>query len=134
MARNGSMVRASQCLTKSALDRNFSASANSKKPRITLMVFIQLPDLGKDCMILGKAANTANGSASPKPKPPIPAVSCQAPPLEVKAPASSEPRIGPVQEKDTKAKVSAAKKIPIPPPRFSALLELLTHELGKANS
>ena len=35
-----------------------------------------------------------------------------APPSEVRAPASNDPKIGPVHENDTKASVRAIKKIP----------------------
>ena len=42
--------------------------------------------------------------------------------------------IGPVQEKETKLKVKAIKKIPIKPPLSEAESALLTHELGSTIS
>jgi len=42
--------------------------------------------------------------------------------------------IGPVQEKDTSAKVKAMKKIPIKPPLSAIRSDLLDHELGKVIS
>ena len=44
------------------------------------------------------------------------------------------PRIGPVQENDTITRVSAMKKIPIPPLKFEALSTLLARPLGKVIS
>jgi hypothetical protein len=43
-------------------------------------------------------------------------VSWIAPPCEEIEPTSNEPRIGPVQENDTKTRVNAIKNIPIKPP------------------
>ena len=51
-----------------------------------------------------------------------------------KVPARSEPKIGPVQEKETIAKVSAMKKMPINPPILDPESDLLPHLLGNANS
>ena len=42
--------------------------------------------------------------------------------------------MGPVQEKETKVKVKAIKKIPINPPRSEALSALLTNQLGSTIS
>ena len=53
---------------------------------------------------------------------------------EVKAPANKEPKIGPVQEKETNAKVNAMKKIPMTPPTLSAEDTLLVNPLGKVIS
>lgn len=82
----------------------------------------------------GNKAKSAKGKASANPNPVIPNVSCIAPPSEVKLPANKEPKIGPVQENETIAKVSAMKKIPIPP--FNEELESveLPQLLGKVNS
>jgi thiol:disulfide interchange protein DsbD len=54
--------------------------------------------------------------------------------MEFKMVAKSEPRIGPVQEKETIAKVKAMKKIPINPPILEPESALLPHLLGNANS
>ena len=118
--RKGSIFNNPQCLTKSAFDKNFKARANSKKPKTTFTVFSQPPDLGKDFIHPGNAANKVNGRASASPKPPIPAVNCMAPPSEDSAPASNDPKIGPVHENETKERVSAMKKTPMMPPAFSA--------------
>ena len=118
----------------SALDRNFRAKAISKKPSTTFTVFNHPPDLGKVLSQLGNNANKVNGKAKAVPKPTMPKVSCSAPPSEDKAPTKREPRIGPVQEKETIAKVKAIKKVPTIPPIFDALSILLDHECGKVRS
>ena len=120
--------------TKSALDKNFKANANSKKPKVTLTLVIHPPDLGMDLRALGKKANNPKGSAKANPKPAIPKVSWSAPPSTVIEPASNEPNIGPVHEKDTIAKVSAIKKIPNTPPPAEAASERFPQLLGKVNS
>ena len=129
-----SRFKRSQWATKSALDKNLKAKASSKKPRITLVVFSHPPELGKDFNQLGNKANKAKGSAKANPKPVIPALSCMAPPSAVKEPASKEPKIGPVQEKETIAKVRAIKKIPIKPPTLEAVSILSPQELGNVTS
>ena len=116
MAIKISLLINPQCSTKSAFDRNLKAKPSSKKPNIILNVFIHLPDFGKDFNIFGKRANTVKGSAKAIPKPSIPIESCRAPPCEDNDPTNKEPKIGPVQENETKTRVSAIKKIPIKPP------------------
>ena len=132
--RKGSIFSKPQRVTKSALDKNLNARANSRKPNTTFTVVNQPPDFGKVFIQLGKAAKSAKGKANARTKPPIPAVNCHAPPSELNAPASKEPNIGPVQEKETKASVNAMKKIPIMPPAPSAELALFDHDAGKVNS
>ena len=131
---NTSLLRRPQWETKSALDKNLRASASSKNPKTTLTVVIQPPDLGIEFKAFGNKANKANGKAKAKPKPNIPKVSWIAPPSEVKLPASKDPRIGPVQEKETIASVSAIKKIPNPP--FKEVFESVEFPqlLGKVSS
>src|SRR5690554_1394738 len=131
---NNSRLISPQPSTKSAFDKNFRAKANSKNPRTTFTVFSHPPDLGREFNQLGNKAKRAKGSAKATPKPPIPAVSCIAPPSAVREPAKSEPRIGPVHEKETIAKVNAIKKTPIIPPMFEALSILFPQELGKVSS
>ena len=46
---NNSLLSKNILETKSALERNFRANANSINPKTTFTVFIQLPDFGKDC-------------------------------------------------------------------------------------
>ena len=48
------------------MERNLKARANSKKPKNTLTVFNQPPDLGKEFNQPGKAANKVNGNATLK--------------------------------------------------------------------
>lgn len=48
----------------SALERNFSAKANSRKPKTTFTLLIQLPDLGNELSHAGNAANNPNGIAN----------------------------------------------------------------------
>ena len=131
---NISLFKIPQFSTRSALDKNLKAKANSRKPKTTLVVFNQPPDFGKLFSQLGNNANNAKGKARAKPNPLIPAVSCIAPPSAVKDPASNDPKIGPVHEKDTIAKVAAIKKIPIIPPASEAESILLPQELGKVIS
>src|SRR6185369_13633100 len=98
------------CFTRSALEKNFIAIAISKKPNTTFTEFSHPPDFGRDCSQFGKMANTVKGSARAKPKPASPAVNGHEPCAAV--PANNEPRIGPVHEKETIARVNAIKKIP----------------------
>ncbi len=86
--------------------------------------------MGNDCSQWGNNAKSAKGSASPKPNPDMPAVNCHAPPSLVNAPASREPKIGPVQENDTIAKVNAIKKTPAKSPMPDLESILLANELG----
>ena len=124
----------SQCATKSAFDKNLKAKANSKNPKTTFVVFNHPPDFGKEFNQLGNSANKAKGRAKASPKPDMPAVNCVAPPSEVKELASKEPKIRPVQEKETIAKVNAIKKIPIMPPTEEAESILFPQELGNVIS
>ena len=87
-SKKGSIFKRFQWATKSAFDKNLNASANSKNPKITLVVFNQPPDFGKTFSMLGNMANNAKGNPRETPKPAIPAVNCQAPPSLVKEPAS----------------------------------------------
>ena len=130
---NTSRLSSPQCCTKSALERNLSAKASSKKPKNTLAVVIHPPDFGKELSQEGKRAKSTKGKANESPKPAIPKVSCIAPPEESE-PAKSEPKIGPVQENDTMAKVNAIKKMPMIPPTLEALSILFPHEAGKVIS
>ena len=67
-------------------------------------------------------ANKVNGNAKANPNPAIPCVNAQAPPC--KEPTNKVPKIGPVQEKDTIAKVMAIKKMPpkLPNPLLASAL------------
>ena len=134
MPINISLLRRFQWPTKSALDKNLKARANSKNPRETLTVFNQLPDLGNLAIHLGKFAKTAKGSDKAKPNPTIPEVNNIAPPSEDKDPANNEPKIGPVQEKETIANVKAIKNTPKIPPTLEALSALFVQDEGKVNS
>src|SRR5580698_5049520 len=107
-----------QWLTRSALDRYFSARATSTNPKTIFTVFIQLPDRGKVCSQPGKRAKSANGRPSATPNPAMATVSCTAPPSLSSAPTNKVPSIGPVQEKETIANVSAMKKMPPSEPRL----------------
>ena len=82
--------------------------------------------------MLGKAAKTANGSPNAIPKPLMAAVIGQGPFFN--AEPKTVPKIGPVQEKETNAKVNAMKKIPKVPPTCEAESALLVNELGKVIS
>src|SRR6187551_2376857 len=112
MAMNTSLFKNPHCFTRSALEKNLTARANSKNPNTTFTVVNHPPDLGNDCSQPGKSANNAKGKASPRPNPPIPKDNCMAPPSFVNAPASKEPSMGPVQENETIARVNAIKNMP----------------------
>ena len=133
-AKNNSIFKIPQWATKSAFDKNLSASASSINPRVTLIVFSQPPDFGNLFRTFGNMANKAKGNPRARPKPPIPAVNSHAPESPESEPANRVPRIGPVQEKETIANVNAIKKIPINPVLDSWLADLLVHEEGKVNS
>ena len=116
------------------MERNFNAKANSKKPKVTFTLVIHPPDLGIDFKTLGKRARSPKGNAKAKPNPAIPKVSWVAPPSAVKDPTNSDPKIGPVHEKDTIANVNAIKNKPKTPPEEEALSERFPQELGKVSS
>ena len=99
-----------------------------------MRVVIQLPDLGKAFKVLGNKANKPKGRPRATPKPSIPIDNCVAPPSDVIEPASKEPKIGPVQEKETIARVSAIKKIPITPLVTEASSDLSPQLEGKVRS
>ena len=99
-----------------------------------MIVFSHDPDFGKFSNTLGNIANNANGNPKATPKPPIPAVNCQAPPSLVMELARSDPKIGPVQEKETTARVKAIKKTPKTPPKVSPLVDLSTQLEGNVSS
>ena len=133
MARNNSRSSKCHCITISAVDKNFKAKANSKNPRVTFTVFNQPPEEGREFNQPGKAANRVNGIASARAKPNIPTAGPSKDPPEA-ALTSSDPIIGPVQEKLTKLKVKAMKKIPTIPPLFDASSALFTQLEGKVIS
>ena len=118
--------------TRSALDKNLNANANSKKPKTTLTVLSQPPDLGKEFSHPGNAANKAKGRAIAIEKPSIP-ITGAIPPLEA-ASTNKVPTIGPVQEKDTIAKANAIKNMPIMPPLSALLSIVVPQEAGKVIS
>ena len=128
--RNGSLFKSPHCSTKSALDKNFKAIPNSKKPKTTFTEFNQPPLLGKEFNHAGKAAKRANGNPSAEPKPSITNRMLYGSGLVAKVPARNEPKIGPVQLKETKANVIAMKKTPINPPVLEALSALLAKDDG----
>ena len=116
--------------------------------RITLTVFNHPPDLGNDFSQVGKAANNVKGNPSAKPNPAIARLNFKetiavsnpkkltvSAVAEDKVPASNDPKIGPVQENETIAKVKAIKNIPtIPPisrPEPAVLLQLLGSVISK---
>src|SRR5882757_3585319 len=133
-AKKVSRFRIPQWETRSALEKYFSTRASSMKPKTILRVVIHPPDFGKDCSQFGKRANSAKGSPSARPKPAMAKVSCTAPPFCPRAPTSSVPRMGPVQEKLTIARVRAIKKIPPRLPIFDLESTELETLLGRVIS
>src|SRR3954465_15244391 len=102
MAKKVSLSRQCNCKTKSALDKNLNAKANSKKPKNTFTEFNQPPDFGSELSQPGNIANNVKGRAKAKEKPNIPTKGA-IPPLEA-ASTNKVPTIGPVHEKETIAK------------------------------
>ena len=126
------MRKVSQPPTKSALERNLKARATSAKPSTTLTLFNQPPLLGMLFRKPGKAAKRAKGKPRATPNPAIPAVNGQAPPATDST--NKLPKMGPVQEKLTKARVRAMKKMPATPPVPSASLARLLQLCGRVSS
>ncbi len=133
MARNNSRSNQCACHTKSAVDKNFKANANSKNPRVTFTVFNQPPDEGKEFNHPGKAAKRVNGMAKARENPNIPTAGPSSEPFDP-ASTSNVPIIGPVQEKLTKLKVKAMKKMPSIPPLLDASSALFTQLDGRVIS
>src|SRR5690606_3117824 len=135
MPINISLLKRPHCSTRSAFDKNLNARPSSIKPKTTFTVFSHPPLFGRELSQLGNRAKNANGSARARPKPPIPKDNCMAPPSVVSDPPNREPRIGPVHENETSARVSAIKNIPTPPPILEALSSiLLLQEVGRVIS
>ena len=127
-AKNVSLSNQCNCNTKSALDKNLNAKANSKNPKDTLTVFNQPPDFGSEFSHPGNIAKSIKGNANADENPNIPTIGA-IPPLEADS-TKSVPTIGPVQEKDTIANAKAINNIPIIPPLSACLSTLFAHELG----
>ena len=134
MLRKTSIFKIPQCSTRSALDKNFNANASSRKPKITFVVLSHPPDFGSALSMFGNVANKAKGRPKARPNPPIPAVSCRAPPSEESEPAKRDPRIGPVHENDTIESVSAMKKTPKIQPKPYPLLVTEVQLAGNVSS
>src|SRR5690625_7650760 len=117
---NCSIFNKPQFFTISALDKNLNASASSKNPITTFTELSQDPDLGNLFIKDGKVAKMANGRARERPNPPIPTVSCTAPPFVLNDPANKDPSIGPVHENETSTRVRAIKNIPMKQPTPSS--------------
>ena len=128
MAKKISLSNKCNCKTKSALDKNLNAKANSKNPSETLTVFSHPPDFGNECIQPGNIANNINGKAKADEKPNIP-ITGAIPPLDA-ACTKRVPTIGPVQENETIAKANAMNNIPTIPPLSACLSTLFAHEFG----
>src|SRR5690554_5695700 len=112
--------------------KNLKARASSRNPSTTLTEFNQPPDFGKLLSHSGKTANKPKGMANANEKANIPKIGWRiSPPAEA---IRIEPTIGPVQEKETRTKVNAIKKIPVSPPLSPFASILLTNPLGKVSS
>ena len=120
------------CFTLSAFAKNFIARATSINPKTTFTSFSQPPDFGIDWIQFGNMANNAKGKPKAMPNPAAPAVSGHAP--WSATPVNKVPSIGPVQEKDTMARVNAIKKMPpqLPIPDFECAR--FTIPLGSVSS
>ena len=124
---NSSLFSNPHCFTKSALEKNFNAKANSINPKTTFTTVSHPPDFGKALSKLGKMANRAKGMPRPIPKPDMAGVMS----FELEILPKTKPSTGPVQENDTMAKVSAIKKIPLILPILLFSSTLLAIEAGK---
>src|SRR5436190_23240090 len=91
------------CNTKSALDKNLKAKANSKKPKNTFTVFNHPPDFGNVFNQPGNIAKSINGKANANEKPNI--QTSGATPHFEEASINSVLTIGPVHELETIDKV-----------------------------
>src|SRR5690606_29788613 len=111
----------------------FNANASSRKPSTTLTLLSQPPDFGKDLSIEGKKAKSTKGIARAMENPSMPIAGPSRSPLEA-ASTSSVPMIGPVQEKDTNARLNAMKNNPNNPPLSDCASILLTKELRSVSS
>ena len=93
------------------------------------------PLFGMDCRRLGKIAKSVKGRASARAKPSIPIAGAKIPEEDVAACTSSVPMMGPVQEKETRDRVKAMKKMLSRPEAESAFWSiLLVHDAGRTSS
>src|SRR5690606_37197770 len=132
-ARNTSLSRNCQLYARSTFDKNFNAKANSKKPSTTFTLFNQPPELGNDLSIDGNMANSTKGMANAMENPSIPMAGPNRSPF-VAASTNKVPIMGPVQEKDTTAKLADMKNKPTHPPLSEPATILLTKLLGRVIS
>ena len=108
------------------------ARANSTKPSTTLTELSQPPEEGMLFNQLGNMAKRPKGMANATPKPSIPETGSQMQVPESEAAVTSRvPMMGPVQEKETTARVRAMKKIPIRPPLSDLASSLVDQLLGR---
>ena len=95
------------------------------------MEFNQPPDFGNPVIKLGKMANMVKITASDNEKPNITTTGVS---RSVLMATKEVPISGPVQEKETTAKVAAIKKIPLKPLASDFASSLFTKELGRVIS
>ena len=112
--------RIPQPYARSATERNFSESANSRKANTTLKEVIQSPDFGAVFNHCGNIAKSEKGNANAIAKPNIPIVGAKR--LRPAASTNKVPMIGPVQEKETMTSVKAMSNMLKNPPVERALL------------
>ena len=128
MAMNNSLGKRPSWSTRSALLKNLNANPISTNPKTTFTLFNHPPLWGKLLSHPGNTAKRPNGNANAIEKPSMTAVGAANEP--VAAPANADPTSGPVQEKDTMAKVAAMKKMPKMPPRSEAWSALFAQLAG----
>ena len=98
-----------------------------------MKVFIQPPDLGNFCNIVGNIAKSEKGKAKAIAKPNIPTVGANSD-LPA-ASTNSVPMIGPVQLNDTMTSVKAMKRIDRKPVVAEDFADIFVdHDEGKVNS
>ena len=112
--------------------RNFRESANTIKPRITFTEFSQPPDFGNRSSNEGTNASMVKGKAKAMEKASMVTIGSHTAPWVDSI--KTVPTIGPVQENDTRTRVSARKKIPRMPPLSAFASVFVVHFAGRTNS
>src|SRR5690606_24756682 len=127
-----SLSRMRHPCVRSALERNLSANASSRKPKVTFTKLSHPPAFPSACNLLWKKAKSANGKTSAREKPNIPMSRPNRLPCE--ANTNRLPIIGPVQENDTITKVRAMKKMPLTLLVLALLSAAVLHLAGNSIS
>src|SRR5262249_6768184 len=118
----------------SAVRKNFKAAASSRKPIVTLIMFIQSPLLGSFLSRLGNRARTKNGEANAVANASAPRASSRVLKLPDAAIPLNPPRNGATQVKLTIVNETAMNTVPMYPPFPARSVVTLASELGSVIS